>query len=68
MGRIKNAMKVIEASAGKINVAYDMSIENISEIYEASGNPFNMISNGFRFGYMQGMKAAKAEVKKGGRV
>jgi hypothetical protein len=66
MGRIKNAMKIIEESVGKINVAYEMSVENIDQIYEASNDPFGMISNGFRFGYMQGMKAAKAEMRKGG--
>lgn len=66
MGRIQNAMKVVETSIGKINTAYEMSVDNIAEIYEASNDSFEMICNGFKFGYMQGMKAAKAEMRKGG--
>lgn len=66
MGRIKNAIKLIEASTEKINVAYEMSIGNMTEIYEASSTPFEMISNSFAFGYMQGMKAARAKMRKAG--
>ena len=33
MGRIKNAMKIIEESVGKINVAYEMSVEKIGRAH-----------------------------------
>lgn len=66
MARVKNAMQLVESSIGKINARYDMSVENIDDIYKSSGDVFIMICNSFRFGYMQGMKAAKAEIKKGG--
>ena len=45
-----------------------MHINNLNDIIQASNNPCDLVCNGFRFGYMQGMKAAKAEMKKGGIV
>ncbi|MDO5345294.1 MAG: hypothetical protein Q4E91_06075 [Lachnospiraceae bacterium] len=63
MSRVINTMELIEKSINNINERYDMSIGNINDIYNASDNPFDMICNGFRFGYMQGMKAAKAQQK-----
>lgn len=66
MGRVKNTMQLIEGAIKEIDVRYDMSAGNIYDIYEASSNSVDMICNGFRFGYMQGMKAARAEMKKAG--
>lgn len=64
MSRVKKTMQLIEESIGKINNDYDMCIENIEDIGKASQNAYDLICNGFRFGYMQGMKAARAERKK----
>lgn len=68
MAKVKNTMQLIEASIGKINTRYDMCEENIDDICKTSRDAFSMICNSFRFGYMQGMKAARAEMKKGGTV
>ena len=66
MARVRNTMQLINGSVGKIDVRYDLYAENITDIYDASRNDFDLICNGFRFGYLQGMKAAKAEMKKAG--
>lgn len=58
-------MKLIEESIGKIDANYDMYVSNIDDIRNASKDFLDLICNGFRFGYMQGMKAAKAKARKG---
>lgn len=63
MSRVRNTLQLIERSAGSINARYDLCAENITDIHKASNDAYDMICNGFRFGYMQGMKAAKAEMK-----
>lgn len=63
---VKNTMKLVQSAEGHIDVRYGMYTQNITDIKEGSENIFDMIVNGFRFGYMQGMKAARAEMKKGG--
>lgn len=68
MGCIKNAVSKANAIIGTINPHYDMSCENMREIYDTYGGSFDVICCSFRFGYLQGMKAAKAEMKKGGAV
>ena len=65
MARVKNTMKMIEKTIGCINNSYDMCVENMNDIYRSSANCYDMICNGFRFGYMQGMKAARSEIMKG---
>ena len=64
MARVRNTMQLINGSIGKIDVRYDMYAENIRDILNNSRDNFELICNGFRFGYLQGMKAAKAEMKK----
>ena len=64
MARVKNTMQLIEASIGKINGQYDMCAENVEDIRNASHDFYDLICNGFRFGYIQGMKAAKAEMNR----
>lgn len=64
MARVKNTMWLIEKSIGKIRPGYDMRVSNLQDILEESKDPYDLIVNGFRFGYMQGMKAAKAEMKR----
>ena len=66
MSRIKNVVGKAQAMTMKINPHYSMTVEDAIEIKEKSGGIFGIINNSFAFGYMQGMKAAKAEMKKGG--
>lgn len=66
MARVKNTMKLIEESIGRINARYDMRVRDVLDIKENSNDPFELICNSFRFGYTQGAKAAKAEMRKGG--
>lgn len=66
MSRVKNTLKVIEEAADKINLNYDLRTSNIQDIFDASNGSFDMICKGFNFGYMQGMKATKAELRKRG--
>lgn len=63
---VRNTMKQVETARNNINMRYDIFSSNIIDIKETSNTVFDMIVNGFLFGYMQGMKAAKAEFKKGG--
>lgn len=61
MARVKNTIQLTKTV--KVNPRYSMTTENMEDIKEASSNSFYMMVNSFRFGYMQGMKAAKAEMK-----
>lgn len=63
MARVRNTMRLIKSSIGNIDPRYDMGTENIMDILEHGSNEFDLIVNGFRFGYMQGTKAAKAKTK-----
>jgi hypothetical protein len=64
MAVVRKTMNLVEKSQGNINPNYDMYASNIEDIEKASNNIYEMICNGFRFGYMQGKKAAMAEMKK----
>lgn len=59
-----NVMKNIQDMKGKINPNYDMSIENIQTLVNNSDEGFDLVSNTFTFGYIQGMKAQKAKDRK----
>lgn len=59
-----NVMKKIQEMRGKINIYYDMDIEDMEKIYISSNDGFSLISNAFTFGYFQGMKAQKAKGRK----
>ena len=59
-----NVMKKIQEMRGKINIYYDMDIEDMGKIYNSSSDGFSLISNAFVFGYFQGMKAQKAKDRK----
>lgn len=61
-----NMRRTINSTRGKINPYYDMTIRNIKQIEEENQNLFGVISDSFRFGYAQGMKAARAELRKRG--
>ena len=64
----KSVIEKAESMAGKINKRYLLSAGEVVELHNGSGDWFRAICNSFRYGYMQGMKAAKAEMKKGGAV
>lgn len=59
MGRIKSVYKAIDKL--KIDENYDLCVVQIAEIADHSADRFTDICDGFRFGYLQGMKAAKAK-------
>lgn len=64
MAGVKNTMKVIENTYGNINPYYDMSCNNINDIYHSNKNTFDMICDAFIFGYAQGTKATKSKLRK----
>lgn len=59
-----NVMKKIQEMRGKINIYYDMDVEDMEKISNNSHDRFSLISNAFTFGYIQGMKAQKAKDRK----
>ena len=63
MAKVKNTMELIRKTVGKIDTNYDMTAQNMSDIANASNEKFDLISNGFRFRYIQGMKAARKAMK-----
>lgn len=66
MARVKNVLQKCEDVIGKIDARYDVGADEIDEIYKGSSNFYELITNGFRLGYIQGMKAAMSKMKKGG--
>lgn len=66
MARVRNTMNVVEKSIGCIDARYCLRTNNIEDIVSASHNVVDLGGNGFRFGYMQGMKAAQSGIQKGG--
>ena len=61
---MENLIQKIEDARRIINKRYCMNVENVVEIRNNSDDEFRLMSNCFVFGYMQGMKAAKAETRK----
>lgn len=61
---VKKTMETISNTVGHINQHYDMSADNIKDIVEASLDDYDLVCNGFRLGYAQGMKAAMSEMRK----
>lgn len=63
-----NTVEKAEKMLGKINNRYNLTckeMEEMEEIYQGySHDIFNLISCAFRFGYLQGSKAVKAEMRK----
>lgn len=64
----KSVIEKAESMIGKINPHYTLKSDELEELHNGSKSWFHVIANSFRYGYMQGMKAAKAEMKKGGAV
>lgn len=64
---VKNVVAKTKAMIGKVNPHYDMTDANIREIYETYPNqPLDLICCSFKFGYIQGMKAARSKMEKRG--
>lgn len=63
-----DVMQTIEKTRGAINPYYDLNMNDIKLIVDNSPNIYYLATNFFNFGYAQGMKAAKAEIKKQGRT
>ena len=61
---VQNTMNLARKARSVINPKFDIYASNADDIYRESDSVFDMIINGFNFGYMQGMKAARAEMKK----
>ena len=64
MARI-NLKRAIDEGRKIINPRYDMSFEQL-KILEKTSDIKDLIYDAFSFGYLQGTKAAKAEMRKGG--
>ena len=63
-----NTLKAIENGRKIINRNYSMTTYDIDVIWQNSRNDFVCaMSNSFYLGYVQGVKAAKAEMKKGAK-
>lgn len=61
-------MDKIKQTNRLINCRYDVTYSMVSEVIQNSSGQYDLFSNSFALGYLQGMKAAKAEMKKGGVV
>lgn len=64
----KSVIEKAESMVGKINKRYLLSASEVAELYNGSEDWFHAICNSFRYGYMQGVKAAKTEMKKSSAV
>lgn len=64
MAKIKHTMEVIDKASDIMSAFYGLNSNNIDDIYRNSNNHFDMIINAFKFGYVQGFKAAKADNNK----
>ena len=63
MGRL-SLEKALEKGYKILNPCYDMPMRIMYELHEAPS--FDAISKAFTFGYLQGHKAARAEMKRKG--
>lgn len=63
MGKVINTMDLVEKARKTINPNYEMYVNNLITVIDSSKDKYDMVHNGFLFGYMQGRKAAIAEMK-----
>ncbi|MDD6070105.1 MAG: hypothetical protein PUC12_04725 [Clostridiales bacterium] len=59
-----NVKRAIENGRKLIKSRYDMSMNDTKKIIDMSLDDWDMVCNGFNFGYMQGYKAAMNEIKR----
>lgn len=55
----------IEKSKIEMNERYNATVDDIIELRETE-KPFDAVYDAFRYGYIQGVKAAKAEARRAG--
>lgn len=60
-----NTLKTIEKTKQEISSKYNISVESLIAIRNSEKDVYDLIQNGFIFGYAQGLKAAKAQMKGG---
>lgn len=58
MGRVKSIYKAIEGV--KIPNGYDLDLGHLEELIQHTRDQVSLVGDAFRFGYLQGQKAAKA--------
>ena len=61
---MKDIMEKINLASEQINPWYSLSFRDTNTILRCSNGNFDLVLNSFTFGYLQGTKAAKAEMKK----
>lgn len=61
---MRNVVEKAESMEGKINARYSISCSQIIEVIHHYPGAYERGFAFFRLGYMQGMKAAKAEQKR----
>lgn len=61
---LRNVVAKAESMAGKINTRFSISCDQLAELSRHYTGRFEYGLAAFRLGYMQGMKAAKAEQEK----
>lgn len=64
MAYVTNTMEFIERANSYIDNNYDMTINNVNDIYKNSNHPIDMMNLAFKLGYMQGMRATRSELRK----
>ncbi|RHF91354.1 hypothetical protein DW650_17335 [Roseburia sp. AM23-20] len=64
MARIKDTMKVISDTRGKIDKNYDMFASNIIHISNASANTYEAINNAFFLWIRTGAKGSQSKKAK----
>jgi len=63
-----NIGKILERDESIVNPRYSLSYDAVKDISGRSTGIIDAISNGFKVGYIQGMKAAQAEMRKAGAM
>ena len=61
---MKDLINKLNSSIGQINPHYDATYQDIEAINNAAESKYELICLSFRFGYMQGTKAALAKQRK----
>ena len=59
----RRVIEKAESMTGRINKRYALSTNEAFEVHEKTSGPIEAIAVSFRYGYMQCMKAAKAEMR-----
>lgn len=60
-----DVLKTIEKTRGHVAGRYDVYPQDIMKVMEKYVHPYSIATAAFTLGYAQGVKAAKAELRKG---